>query len=283
MGVRENESHPTLSPIPHAKDTGRKPIRNVGTLSVDQIVPDPAQPRLEFSEEALDHLAASLIASGQLSPIRVRWSEELQKWVIIAGERRWRATKRAGLPTITCTFHEDPLSQSEILEQQLVENLLREDVKPIEQAKAFAALIELNGWTAKEVGETLNVPASTISRALALLRLPEEIQAQVDAGDLAARSAYEISKLSEDDDRRALAEDVAAKRLTHQETAKVVRRRRGKRATPNRGTKQVFSTDEGFTVTNSARNKCNYFEIEEALEIVLAEVRHRIQNNVQLF
>jgi len=94
-------------------------------------VPDPEQPRLEFSEDAIERLAQSIHGKGQLSAIRVRWSEPIQKWVIIAGERRWRATKRAGLPTIDCYFHDGELAKSEALEQQLIENCLREDLKPV--------------------------------------------------------------------------------------------------------------------------------------------------------
>src|SRR5690606_17908605 len=145
------------------------------------------QPRLEFADEAIERLAASIRDKGQLSAIRVRWSDDHQKWIIIAGERRWRATQRAGLPTIDCYFHEEEISRSEVLEQQLIENLLREDLKPVEQAKAFAGLMDLNEWAAKRVAEALRVQPSTVSRALALLKLPEEIQQRVDAGDLSAR------------------------------------------------------------------------------------------------
>ena len=116
------------------------------------VIPDPEQPRVEFSEEAIERLAQSITRKGQLSAIRVRWSDEFSKWVIIAGERRWRATKRAGLPTIDCYFHENGISKSEVLEQQLIENCLREDLQPIEEAKAFSMLMDLNGWTGQAGG-----------------------------------------------------------------------------------------------------------------------------------
>ena len=90
-----------------------------------------------FQKRALIGWPKSIQEKGQLSPIRVRWSDEHQNWMIIAGERRWRATRRAGLPTIECYFHEGELAPSEILEQQLIENCLREDLRPIEEAKAF--------------------------------------------------------------------------------------------------------------------------------------------------
>lgn len=189
MGVRKGDAEPRLSPFPLNKDAGRQPLRNIGRLEIDKVIADPEQPRIDFDEEALDRLAASIRDKGQLSAIRVRWSDAHQKWIIVAGERRWRATKQAGLATIDCYFHESDISRSEVLEQQLIENLLREDLRPVEQAKAFSALMELNGWTAKQIGEALRVPPSSVSRALALLRLPADIQQQVDAGQVPARSA----------------------------------------------------------------------------------------------
>ena len=88
MGVRQSEFRPSLAPTPGQKDVGRRPLRNVGRLAISQIVPDTSQPRVEFAGEAIDRLALSIREKGQLTPIRVRWSEDLAKWIIIAGERR---------------------------------------------------------------------------------------------------------------------------------------------------------------------------------------------------
>src|SRR5205823_4931405 len=119
MGVRQAELRSVLAPAPGKKDAGRRPLRNVGKLAITQVVPDPAQPRVEFAEEPLELLASSIREKGQLSPIRVRWSDDLEKWMIISGERRWRAAQQAGLTEIECYFHEAKLNSSEILEQQL--------------------------------------------------------------------------------------------------------------------------------------------------------------------
>jgi ParB family chromosome partitioning protein len=207
----------------------------------------------------------------------------LQKWIIIAGERRWRATKRAGLPTIDCYFHEDELSKSEVLEQQLIENCLREDLKPIEEAKAFSMLMEINGWNGKQLAESLRLAPAKVSRTLALLKLPDDIQAQVDSGQIAARAAYEISKLHDDNKRRELAQKAAAGTLTHDQAAKAVRQRKGKTRPKSRATRQTFLTEEGWKVTVSANKKGTYHDIEQALVLALEEVRQRIANNVQLF
>jgi ParB family transcriptional regulator, chromosome partitioning protein len=140
---------PEHAPAPRDRGAGRRPLRNVGRVEIGMVIPDPEQPRTEFADGALARLAQSIYDKGQLSPIRVRWSDAAGKWVIIAGERRWRATKLAGLPTIDCHFHEGELTQSEILEQQLIENLLREDLRPVEKARAFSALIQMNGWNGR--------------------------------------------------------------------------------------------------------------------------------------
>lgn len=145
VGVRKMDLKPVLSPVASLKDAGRRPVRQFGKINIEQVIPDPDQPRQEFDEDAVERLSKSIMDKGQLAPIRVRWSDVSQKWIIIAGERRWRATRLAGLPSIDCYFHEGDLSHSEILEQQIIENCLREDLKPLEQARAFASLMEING------------------------------------------------------------------------------------------------------------------------------------------
>lgn len=282
MGHRVSDVPQLLSPVASPKDEGRRPLRKVGTVEINRVVPDPDQPRAEFAEDAIERLAQSIREKGQLLPIHVRWSETAKKWIVISGERRWRATLQAGLPTIDCYFQEKPLAPSEILEQQLVENLLREDLKPIEQARAFAGLMELNGWNGKQVAEALRVQPSTVSRALALLRLPDDIQKQVDAGDIPARSAYELSKVKDDRTRSRLAAETAAGHLSHDQAAKAARQRRGKPARNTTGIRLNFPTDNGFKIAVTANRTGTYHDVEAALLEVVEEVRLRQRNNVQL-
>jgi ParB family chromosome partitioning protein len=283
MGVRQTDFRPVLAPAPGKKDIGRRPLRNVGRLAVSQIVPDPDQPRAEFSEEALERLALSIREKGQLSPIRVRWSETLEKWVIICGERRWRATQKAGLAEIDCHFTEGDLGPSEILEQQLIENCLREDLQPIEEAEAFASLMKVNGWTGKQVADALRVTPSRVSRALALLKLPEEIQDKVAAGAISSRAAYEISKLPNPETQSALAERVAQGQLSAPKAAKAVRQRQGRAKPATRITNQTFFGDNGWKVVVTGPKKGSYFDIEQVLNQALEEVRIRINSGCQLF
>jgi ParB family transcriptional regulator, chromosome partitioning protein len=283
MGVRQVELRPVLAPPPAKKDVGRRPLRNVGKLAISQIVPDPEQPRVEFKDEALERLALSIREKGQLSPIRVRWSDELEKWIIISGERRWRATQRAGLVEIDCCFDEGDLPPSEILAQQLIENCLREDLQPIEEAEAFASLMKFNSWTGKQVAEALRVHPTRVSRALALLKLPEEIQEQVTAGLISSRSAYEISKLPSAETQAALAAKAATGELSSNQAASAVRQRKGKPKPAPRTVIQTFFGENGWKVLVTGPTKGTYFEIEEVLSQALEEVRIRINSGCQLF
>lgn len=282
MGNRQEAQSVRLAPQSVQKDLGRRPLPGYGTLDIDQVIADPEQPRTTFTEDSLARLADSIRDKGQLAPIRVRWSDELVKWVIIAGERRWRATKLAGLPTIECHFHAGELSRAETLEQQLIENLLREELKPVEQAQAYASLMEINGWNGQQVADALRVPASQVSRHLALLRLPDDLQRQVDGGDIPARVGYELSKLNNVIQQRELARQAAAGQLTHDEAARVVRQRRGKRSDKPRHTKLSFPTERGWKVVVSSPRKGTYHEVEAALEDALSEVRHRIRNRIEI-
>lgn len=283
MGRRRSTRATQLSPVSSAKDVGRRPLRTFGSVEVNRIIADPKQPRTEFDDDEIQRLAGSIRAHGQLHPIRVRWDGEVEKWIIVTGERRWRATIAAGLPAIDCYFVDGEVTESELREQQLVENLLRSDLKPMEEAKAIQSLMELNDWNGKQVAKALRVTTSRISRSLALLDLPPEIQQQVDAGTLPKSSAYEISKLGNSEQQTKLATQAASGELSHSQTVKQIKQRRGKKATkPRSGIHQVFLSERGLKVTVSAASKVNYHEVELAITEALEEVRHRIRNNIKL-
>jgi ParB family chromosome partitioning protein len=281
MGIRQSNdtTRIKLSPTVSAKDIGRRPLKSFGRVDIEMVAADPSQPRCEFSDEAIQQLARSIKAKGQLHPIRVRWSDALEKWLIISGERRWRATKAAGLSTIDCYFQTEEANPSEILEQQLVENLLREDLKPMEQAQAFSQLMELNGWNGKQTAEALNVSASKVSRSLALLDLPADVQQRVIDGELAARSAYEVSKLPDEVSQRKLASKNVDDKLSHAQTKAAVTQRKGNPLSKQRGFKQTFFADDGFKVTVTAPRKVTYDEVELAISQALDEVRHYIDQD----
>ncbi len=279
IGVRPTDSRPQLSPIASARDIGRRTNRLFGKIDIDRVQPDPQQPRTEFDEEALRQLADSIRDKGQLAPIRVRWSEEQSAWLIISGERRWRAAKLAGLSSVDCFFQEQPLSPTQILEEQLIENLLREDLTPIEEAESYQHLMQVNGWNGKQLASALNVSPTRISRALALLKLPHEMRTRIDSGELSARAGYELSRLPEPT-LATVSKQVDPAKLTAAKARSTVRQRTGNAAT--RGCKQTFVADNGWQVIVKSPRKGSYHEIEQALFIALEEVRTRIDNRVQI-
>ena len=276
IGMRSQDHRAVLSPVARPKDVGRRANRAFGKIDIKRVCPDPNQPRIEFEKEALMQLSNSIRAKGQLAPIRVRWSEELSMWLIISGERRWRACKKAGLKTIDCNFEEQPLSQTQILEEQLIENLLRANLKPVEEAHSFRKLIELNGWTGNQLAMALSISPTRVSRALALLKLPDETRARIDSGKISARAGYELSRLSKSKQQEIANEpEVTIK-------SAVSARKRPKRTRKPKGKNLTFLCENGWKIVASNQSGKNYHELEEALKESLEEVQLRISNRVSM-
>ena len=147
--------------------------KDAALIPTDKIGPDPDQPREEFDPDELQRLAESLQTRGQLQPITVYWEEGRGLYVIVCGERRWRAAKLAGMTTMTATILARAPEPGERLALQLIENLLRSDLRPVEEAKAYRQLMRLNGWNAAQLSRELAVTESKVTRAMALLELPE--------------------------------------------------------------------------------------------------------------
>ena len=227
MGAGRPTKAPSASPAPlmsaMGKHEGVSRLRAGADIEVGRIVADPDQPRTEFDPAAIARLAESLKAHGQIQPISVRWSEDMGRYLIVTGERRWRASILAGRPTIAAVILEGERTDSQVLEMQLVENCLREDLQPIEQARAFRTLMDRNDWTAARLAEALQLTGASVTRALALLALPYTVQDAVAAGELAPSVAYEVSKLEDPDAQRAVAARVVAEGLSRAETVEAVR------------------------------------------------------------
>jgi ParB family transcriptional regulator, chromosome partitioning protein len=236
---------PEGAPRLPARLQGLVKSQNAAEIPVEKIRPDPDQPRQEIDPEGLDRLAESMKGRGQLQPVRVRWSDEAGAYIVIAGERRLRAAVQAGLKTLSCVIHDKPVSPAELLAMQLVENALREDLKPVEQARAYQKLMQMNDWSGSQLARELAVAQSAVSRALALLDLPEAVQDQVDAGSLPARTAVEIGKLGDAAEVVALAEATAAEGLSRDQVEATVKARRMGKAQAGPGSKIEFKFDDG--------------------------------------
>lgn len=172
-------------------------------LPLDQITPNRHQPRALFDDDAMEELAASIRLYGVIQPIVVRLLADDGGHEIVAGERRVQAARQAGLDRIPAMVRQ--ADDGEALEVALVENLIREDLNPIEEAKAFVTLIETYGLSQEQVAERVGRDRSTVANAVRLLALPVGVKAAVARGALSGGHARAILMLSDPDDQRALA------------------------------------------------------------------------------
>jgi ParB family chromosome partitioning protein len=188
-------------------------------LETDLIRPNPQQPRDSFDDQAIDSMAASLAAHGVLQPIVVREAEG--GFELIAGERRWRGAQRAGLERIPAVVRE--ATPRESLELALIENLQREDLNAIEQARAYHLLVEDMGLTQEQTAARVGKQRSTVANYLRLLSLPMTIQQQVVDEDLTMGHARALLGLSSASAQRRVAEQVVIRDLSVRQTESRVR------------------------------------------------------------
>ena len=191
-------------------------------LPIDEIVPNPDQPRSRFEESALDELAASIKEVGVLQPVIVKEGESGH--VLIAGERRWRAARRAGLESIPAVVRGS--SGDATLVEALVENVQRQDLTPLEEAHAYKQLLEDYGMTQEGVAERVGKSRPSVANTLRLLQLPGPIQTLVDAGGLSAGHARALLGLEDERYAVYLAEKASAEGWSVRQIEDAVRERK---------------------------------------------------------
>lgn len=179
---------------PNPRTVGAAPAGGTFDIDLGRIVPDPSQPRKVFDDEELDRLASSLKADGQLEPVRVRYDAGQDRYVIVCGERRYRAAGRAGLRSLLAIVDDRDLQPDRLTHLQLVENALRVDLSPLESARAYDALMSTWNCTQQELSRRLNVSQSKVSRALALLHLPAGVQVDIEAGNVGPTAAVKQAR-----------------------------------------------------------------------------------------
>lgn len=190
---------------PPAREAGPKapaPGESLQQVDIDRIRPNRYQPRQSFDEESLETLARSMKADGMLQPVILRPADD-GRYEIIAGERRWRAAQRAGLLKIPAIIRQIP--DARLLEFALIENLQREELNPIEEARAFQTLIQTLGLTQQEVAERVGKQRATVANTLRLLSLAEPVQALVRSGQLSMGHARALLALASSDEQARLA------------------------------------------------------------------------------
>jgi ParB family chromosome partitioning protein len=188
-------------------------------VPVDAVAPNPRQPRTTFEDESLDALALSIQEVGVLQPIVVRRTGA--GFELIAGERRLRAAKKAGLATIPAVVRES--DDAESLREALIENIHREDLNPIELAEAFRELLEELGLKQETLAERLGMSRSHIANTIRLLQLPSDVQQLLAEGKIQAGHGRALLSLADGEAQRTLGVRIAAEDLTVREVEELVR------------------------------------------------------------
>ena len=196
-------------------ETGNEPE---AVLSISEIVRNPKQPRKTFDEDKLAELADSIRQNGVLQPILVR--RKGQKYEIVAGERRYQASKLAGLKEIPAVVRE--IDDDKVFQLALIENLQRSDLSPIEEAKGYKQLLTSQSLTQEELAKILSKSRSTIANTLRLMDLPVEVQHMMEQGLLTAGHARAILAVPSEEGRIKLAKKVVTESLTVRQTENLV-------------------------------------------------------------
>lgn len=190
------------------------------SLKITEIEPNRAQPRKDFSEEAMLELANSIEKHGVLQPILVR-PIPLGGYQIVAGERRWRAARMAGLSEIPVIIRQ--MDDSEYMQISLIENLQREDLTPIEEARGYQNLIEQHGFTQEDVAKSVAKSRPAVANSLRLLNLPEEVMIMLEENLISAGHARALLAISDEDEMIKLARIVADRKLNVRQLEEIIK------------------------------------------------------------
>jgi ParB family chromosome partitioning protein len=192
-------------------------------IDIDRLAPNQFQPRAQMDNARLDELAQSIKANGVIQPIVVRKIGD--DYQIIAGERRWRAAKKAGLVRVPVVVRDVAAGQERsVLEMALIENIQREDLNPIEEAIAYRRLVEEFQLRQEDIAVAVGKDRTSVANHLRLLKLPDEVRADVAAGTLSMGHARTLLALPTDAEQRRVARDIITRNLSVRETESLVKK-----------------------------------------------------------
>lgn len=206
--------------IPPSAEEPASQQTGVTEITIEQIRPNPRQPRHTLDEEKLQELAASIQEHGLIQPLVVTGTES--GYQLIAGERRWRAARIAGLETIPVIIKET--SPQQMLELALVENIQRADLNPLEEAEAYNELMEQFGLTQEAVAERIGKSRTAVANTVRLLNLPDEAKEKLAAGDISEGHARALLSLKNRADRLETLQTILDQKLNVRQTEALVRR-----------------------------------------------------------
>lgn len=193
--------------------------KGISFININEIKPNQNQPRKSFNEEKLEELAASIIENGLIQPVILRKADK--GYEIVAGERRWRACRKAGLKEIPCIIREFTDEQNMLI--AIIENMQREDLNPIEEAEGLNQMIVNFGMTQEQVSKSVGKSRPYITNALRLLKLPSEIREMLLANQLSAGHAKAIAGISDTEKQIQLAEYAIKEGLSVREIEKIIK------------------------------------------------------------
>src|SRR6266850_198187 len=233
-------------PAPHAHASG------LAQIPIDQIQPNPYQPRRTFNEASIDELARSVREHGIVQPLVVMRVGD--KYKLIAGERRFRAAQKAGLATVPVVL-KDLLKSGDALQIALVENIQREDLNPMEEANAYHQLHDEFGMTQEEIARRVGKERSTVANFLRLLRLPEAVKKLLASGQLSMGHARALLSVESAKKQEQLADRVVRRNLNVRQTEMMASESSPKSVEKKEKEKDVFTRDAEEKLQRTLRTK----------------------------
>jgi ParB family chromosome partitioning protein len=274
----DRDLSPAIISLLSSDNAGRS--TGVRVIPVDRIESNPRQPRMVFDVEALHELAASIREHGVLQPILVRPLGE-NRYQLIAGERRWRASSEAGLATIPALVED--IDDDTALEISIIENLQREDLSPLEEATMFDRMIHEHGYSIRRLAEKLGKDKGYLENRLRLANAPEEIRELVSLRKDTVSHAYELLKVDDPKKRRRLAAQVASGELSLVKLRQKIEGRRPRVAEPDPG--DAVSAEVDAAAAPDGADGSNGWSPDRVPVVIgddsLVDARHQLSDAVE--